>query len=152
VTAENFGVQGKPPSHPELLDWLARDFIDHGWDYKRFCKQIVLSATYRQDSRTSKELRARDPENILLARGPSKRLDAEMLRDSALSLGGLLKPDLGGPPVKPYQPDGAMWKALNNFLPEYQRDIGAGLYRRSLYTFWRRTTPPPNMLVFDSTT
>ena len=149
-TSENFGLQGELPSHPGLLDWLARDFIDNRWDYKRFCKQVVLSATYRQDSRTTTELRDRDPDNILLARGPVKRLSAEMLRDNAIALGGLLVADIGGPPVKPYQPDGSMWKSLNNFLPEYKRDEGAGLHRRSMYTFWRRTTPPPNMMVFDS--
>jgi hypothetical protein len=152
LTAENFGQQGQLPSHPELLDWLARDLIEHNWDIKRFCKQIVLSATYRQDSRASKELRERDADNILLARGPAKRLSAEELRDGALALGGLLRPEIGGPPAKPYEPEAAMWRALNNFLPPYERDKGAGLYRRSLYTFWRRTTPPPRMLVFDSTT
>ncbi|MCC6419180.1 MAG: DUF1553 domain-containing protein, partial [Gemmataceae bacterium] len=152
VTAENFGVQGQQPSHPELLDWLARDFIAHNWDVKRFVKQIVLSATYRQDSRASKTLRDRDPDNVLLARGPAKRLGAEELRDSSLALAGLLRPEIGGPPVKPYQPDGSMWRSLNNFLPDYKRDKGDGLYRRSMYTFWRRTTPPPNMLVFDSST
>jgi mono/diheme cytochrome c family protein len=150
ATSENFGVQGQTPSHPELLDWLARDFIDHGWDLKRFCRRIVLSATYRQDSKTAAELRSRDPDNVLLSRGPAKRLSAEMLRDNALALGGLLRPELGGPPVKPYEPEGSMWRSLNNFLPEYQRDTGAALYRRSLYTFWRRTTPPPNMMTFDS--
>jgi hypothetical protein len=151
-TPENFGLQGALPSHPELLDWLARDFIAHGWDYKRACRQIVLSATYRQDSRASKEVRERDPENILLARGPVKRLSAEQLRDGALALGGLLSPKIGGPPVHPYQPEGSMWKALNNFLPEYKADTGEGLWRRSIYTFWRRTTTPPNMLAFDAPT
>ncbi|HEX8311585.1 MAG TPA: DUF1553 domain-containing protein [Chthoniobacteraceae bacterium] len=150
ATADNFGSQGTLPSHPELLDWLARDFVASGWDHKRACKQIVLSATYRQDSRTSPELRQRDPGNVLLARGPAKRLGAEALRDGALALGGLLRGKIGGPPVKPYQPEGSMWKALNNFLPEYQRDRGEGLWRRSLYTYWRRTTPPPNMMSFDS--
>jgi hypothetical protein len=149
-TPDNFGAQGALPSHPELLDWLARDFISHGWDYKRACRQIVLSATYRQDSRAAPELRQRDPENVLLARGPARRLSAEELRDSALALGGLLQGTIGGPPVKPYQPEGSMWKSLNNFLPEYQRDKGGALWRRSLYTYWRRTTPPPNMITFDS--
>lgn len=149
-SVENFGMQGELPTHPELLDWLARDFIATGWDFKRACRQIVLSATYRQDSRASPELRERDPENRLLARGPMRRLSAEMLRDAALAVGGILSPEIGGPPVKPYQPEGSMWKALNSFLPEYERDSGAGLHRRSLYTFWRRTTPPPNMLLFDA--
>ncbi len=152
VTAENFGLQGAQPSHPELLDWLARDFIAHGWDHKRACRQIVLSATYRQTSTASRDLRERDPDNILLARGPARRLPAEMLRDDALALGGILEPGLGGPPVRPYAPDGSMGKSLNNFLPEYRADTGAALHRRSLYTFWRRTTPPPNMMVFDTAT
>ena len=149
-TSENFGLQGEWPSHPELLDWLARDFVDGGWDYKRMCRQIVLSATYRQDSQVSAERRAADPDNRLLARGPSRRLTAEMLRDSALAYGGLLARDLGGPPVKPYQPPGAMWRSLNNFLPEYQHDQGAALHRRSAYSFWRRTTTAPNMMAFDT--
>jgi len=151
-TSDNFGLQGALPSHPELLDWLARDFVAHGWDYKRVCREIVLSATYRQDSIASPDLRQRDPENIFLARGPIRRLSAEMLRDAALALGGLLQPEIGGPPVHPYQADGSMWKALNNFLPEYRADEGPGLHRRSLYTFWRRTTTPPNMMAFDTPT
>jgi len=151
-TSDNFGIQGTHPSHPELLDWLARDFINHGWDQKRAIKQMVLSATYGQDSTVSPELRERDPSNILLARGPARRLSAEQIRDSALALSGLLADSIGGPPVKPYQPDGSMWKTLNSFLPEYKHDSGAGLYRRSLYTFWRRTTTPPNMILFDTTT
>ncbi len=152
VTSENFGLQGAQPSHPELLDWLARDFINHGWDQKRAIKQMVLSATYRQDSKASPELRERDPSNALLARGPARRLTAEQLRDSALALSGLLSETMGGPPVKPYQAPGSMWKTLNSFLPEYAPDKGEGLYRRSLYTFWRRTTTPPNMMIFDTTT
>lgn len=150
ASVENFGAQGDLPTHPELLDWLARDFIASGWDFKRACRQIVLSATYRQDSRASRELRERDPENKLLARGPARRLSAEMLRDAALAVGGILSPEVGGAPVKPYQPEGSMWRALNSFLPEYERDSGSALHRRSLYTFWRRTTPPPNMLLFDA--
>lgn len=152
ATPDNFGLQGQLPSHPELLDWLARDFIEHGWNFKRACREIVLSATYRQDSRVEPVLRERDPDNVLLARGPQRRLTAEMLRDTALRLGGLLQPQIGGPPVKPYQPEGSMWRALNRFLPDYERDTGAGLYRRSLYTFWRRTTTPPNMMALDATT
>ncbi|MFZ9937552.1 MAG: DUF1553 domain-containing protein [Luteolibacter sp.] len=151
-TSENFGLQGAQPSHPALLDWLARDLINHGWDHKRALKQMVLSATYRQDSAASDSLRKRDPHNHLLARGPSRRLSAEQLRDSALAFSGLLVDTTGGPPVKPYQAPGSMWKTLNNFLPEYRQDKGDGLYRRSLYTFWRRTTTPPNMMIFDATT
>ena len=148
-TSENFGSQGETPSHPELLDWLARDFIAHGWDMKRLCRQIVLSATYGQDSKASSELRKKDPANILLARGPAKRLSGEDLRDQALALSGLLQPTVGGPPAKPYLPESAYRKVLNSFLPEYQRDQVPGIYRRSLYTFWRRTAPPPGMLAFD---
>ena len=151
-TSDNFGLQGAQPSHPELLDWLARDLINHGWDHKRAVKQMVLSATYGQDSKTTPELRERDPANTLLARGPSRRLSAEMLRDSALALSGLLAETIGGQPVHPYQAPGSMWKEINNFLPEYKPDKGEGLYRRSLYTFWRRTTTPPNMTLFDTTT
>ena len=113
---------------------------------------MVLSATYRQDSTASPALRERDPPNALLARGPARRLTAEQLRDSALALSGLLSETIGGPPAKPYQAPGSMWKTLNNFLPEYKPDNGEGLYRRSLYTFWRRTTTPPNMMIFDTTT
>jgi len=151
-SSANFGLPGAEPSHPALLDWLARDFIDSGWDQKRAIKQMVLSATYRQDSRFTPELLERDPENVLLARGPSRRLTAEMMRDSALALSGLMVERIGGPPTKPYQAPGSMWKTLNNFLPEYKTDKGEGLYRRSLYTFWRRTTTPPNMMVFDTPT
>ena len=150
ATSDNFGTQGSLPSHPELLDWLAREFIRGKWDHKQLCKQIVLSAVYRQDSRASATLRDRDPNNALLARGPARRLTAEMLRDSALALGGLLRAEIGGPPAMPYQAEGSMWNSLNNFLPQYQPDNGAGLYRRSLYTFWRRTTTPPNMMAFDA--
>ena len=148
-TSENFGSQGEAPSHPELLDWLARDFISHGWDMKRLCRQIVLSATYSQDSKASLELRKKDPANIQLARGPSKRLGGEDLRDQALVLAGLLQSTVGGPPARPYLPESAHWKVLNSFLPEYQRDPAPDIYRRSLYTFWRRTAPPPGMLAFD---
>jgi hypothetical protein len=149
ATAENFGTQGALPTHPELLDWLARDFIASGWNVKALCRQIVLSSTYRQRSAAPPEVRDRDPDNLLLARGPSRRLSAEELRDAALAAGGLLSPKIGGPPVKPYQPPG-MWRGMNAFLPDYVPDKGEGLHRRSLYTFWRRTSPPPNMLAFDA--
>ena len=151
-SSDNFGLQGAHPTHPELLDWLARDLMNHDWDHKRAIKQMVLSATYGQDSKVSPELRERDPANALHARGPARRLTAEMLRDSALALSGLLSESVGGPPVHPYQAPGSMWKEINNFLPEYVPDKGSGLYRRSLYTFWRRTTTPPNMTLFDTTT
>jgi hypothetical protein len=106
TTPENFGQQGAAPTHPELLDWLSRDFIEHGWDIKRLCRTIVLSATYQQDSRCSPELRERDSENQLLARGPSRRLSAEQIRDVALAASGLIDRKMGGPPVSPYQPGG----------------------------------------------
>jgi hypothetical protein len=149
ATTENFGTQGALPTHPELLDWLARDFIDSGWNVKALCKKIVLSATYRQSSAVPPQERQRDPDNILLARGPSRRLSAEMLRDAALAAGGLLVEKVGGPPAKPYQPPG-LWREQNSFLPVYEADKGEGLYRRSLYTFWRRTSPPPDMTIFDA--
>jgi hypothetical protein len=149
ATTENFGTQGALPTHPDLLDFLARDFIASGWDVKGLCRKVVLSSTYRQRSAAPPALRDRDPDNLLLARAPSRRLSAEMLRDQALFAGGLLTEKLGGPPVKPYQPPG-LWHGMNAFLPEYVEDKGEGLHRRSLYTFWRRTSPPPNMLAFDA--
>ena len=148
ATPEDFGSQGQLPSHPELLDWLARSFIDSGWDVKRLWKQIVCSAVYRQDSQASAELQARDPENLLLGRGPRFRLSAEMLRDNALAVSGLLSGKIGGPPVKPYQPAG-LWEEKANIT--FTRDQGEGSHRRSLYTFWKRTSPPPAMLTFDAT-
>jgi hypothetical protein len=148
ATTENVGVQGARPTHPELLDWLARDFVASGWDVKGLCRKIVLSSTYRQQSAASAALRERDPDNLLLARAPARRLTGEMLRDAALSASGLLVERIGGPPVKPYAPPG-LWRGQNAFLPAYVEDRGEGLYRRSMYTFWRRTSPPPNMLAFD---
>ena len=152
ATPENFGRQGALPTHPELLDWLARDFVANGWDVKRLCRQIVLSATYRQDSRLRPELRDRDPENHLLARGPSRRLSAEQIRDLALAASGLLEATLGGPPVSPYQPGEDLWQESNAMSPEYQQSTGKSLYRRSLYSVWKRTSPLPNMSAFDATT
>lgn len=147
ATSEDFGLQGALPSHPELLDWLARDLIDSGWDVKRMLKQIVMSATYRQHSDPTSQLLALDPENIYLARGPSLRLSAEMIRDTALAASGLLVDRIGGPPVKPYQPPG-LWEEKSG--ESYQRDVGEGSRRRSLYTFWKRTSPPPAMMTFDA--
>jgi hypothetical protein len=149
ATPEDFGSQGQLPSHPELLDWLARRFIDSGWDVKRTVRLMVTSSTYRQSSDAPAELAARDPENVLLARGPRVRLPAEMIRDGALAVGGLLVSRMGGPPVKPYQPPG-LWEEKSGLA--YERDIGAGSHRRSLYTYWKRTSPPPAMLTFDATT
>lgn len=144
--ADNFGNQGGMPSHPALLDWLAVQFRESGWDVKAMQKLIVLSATYRQSSHASPALLKKDPENILLARGPAFRLTAEMARDAALKASGLLSPAIGGASVKPYQPEG-IW-AVNSEV--YHQDTGSALYRRSLYTFWRRTNPPPSMSTFDA--
>jgi hypothetical protein len=149
ATPENFGAQGAPPTHPELLDWLARDFINSGWKTKALLRKIVLSATYRQDSVLRQDLRERDPENLLLARGPSQRLPAEMIRDTALAASGLLDARAGGPPVSPYQP-GDLWRESNEMSPAYHQSIGNDLYRRSLYTVWKRTAPMPNMTAFDT--
>ena len=146
-TPGDFGSQGQLPTHPRLLDWLARRFLDSGWDVKGLLRQIVLSATYRQQADCAPELRARDPENRLLAHGPHGRLPAEMLRDGALASSGLLVERLGGPPVKPYQPPG-LWKEKGTAT--YQRDQGEGSHRRSLYTYWKRTSPPPAMLTLDA--
>ena len=149
ASSDNFGSQGSPPSHPELLDWLACDFRDGGWDVKRMLKQIAMSATYRQSSRADEELLNRDPDNRLLARGPARRLTAEMLRDQALADSGLLVEKLGGPSVKPYQPAGVWEVAMGH--PNYDQGHGGDLHRRSLYTFWKRSVPPPAMMAFDAT-
>ncbi len=152
-TTENFGNQGSLPSHPELLDWLAATFIESGWDVKVLLKTILLSATYQQSSRVSLLERANDPDNTLLARGPSRRLSAELIRDCALASSGLLVHNIGGSSVKPYQPAG-LWEEKGEFskLKNYQQDQGKDLYRRSLYTFWRRSSPPPSMTTFDAPT
>lgn len=152
-TTENFGNQGSLPSHPELLDWLAATFIESGWDVKALLKTILLSATYQQSSRVSLQERANDPDNTLLARGPSRRLSAELIRDCALVSSGLLEPKIAGPSVKPYQPAG-LWEEKGEFsqLKNYRQDQGQDLYRRSLYTFWRRSSPPPSMTTFDAPT
>jgi hypothetical protein len=151
-TAGDFGVQGEPPSHPELLDWLAVDFMENGWDMKRLVRQIVSSATYRQTARVSPQLVARDPENRLYARGTRFRLDAEAIRDLALYVSGLLDEERGGPGVRPYQPAG-LWKTVgyeNSNTVQFYRHYGDALYRRSIYTFWKRTSPPPNMTALDA--
>jgi hypothetical protein len=148
-TTEDFGVQGEWPSHPELLDWLATEFVRSGWDVKAMMKLLVTSAAYRQRSASTPELTGKDPENRLLARGPRTRMPAEMVRDSALLSAGLLKEKLGGPSVKPYQPDG-LWQELIMQDMYYVQSKGEDLYRRSLYTFWKRTVAPPMMANFDS--
>jgi hypothetical protein len=147
-TEEDFGTQGKLPTYPELLDWLARTFMDNGWNVKALHKLIVSSATYQQASVASPDLVAKDPDNRLLARGPKHRLRAEEIRDNALEVSGLLSSRIGGPSVKPYQPEG-LWEEAGTGK-HYVQDKGEGLYRRSLYTFWRRTSPPPSMLAFDA--
>jgi hypothetical protein len=146
-TVEDFGVQGEKPSHPELLDWLAVDFIESGWNVKRLIKLIVTSATYRQSSRVTPALVERDPENRLLARGPRYRLPSWMLRDTALAASGLLVDQRGGPSVKPYQPEG-IWEEATFGKKTYVQDHGDALYRRSLYVFWRRIVGPT--MFFDS--
>jgi hypothetical protein len=147
-TAEDFGAQGERPSHPELLDWLATEFVRTGWDVKRLLGTIVTSATYRQSSRGAPGLLRRDPENRLLARGPRFRLPAEMIRDQGLAASGMLVERLGGPSVRPYQPPG-LWKELTGG-EDYRPGTGPDLYRRSLYTFWKRTAAPPAMATFDA--
>ncbi len=147
-TIEDFGAQGERPSHPELLDWLAAELVGSGWDVKQLQRTIVTSAAYRQSSRVTPALLERDPDNRLLARGPRFRLPAEMVRDQALLASGLLVERLGGPSVKPYQPEG-LWREIASDM-EYDRSKGAGLYRRSLYTYWKRTVVPPTMSTFDA--
>ncbi|MDA0932860.1 MAG: DUF1553 domain-containing protein [Planctomycetota bacterium] len=147
ATPEDLGMQGARPEHGELLDHLARRFIDSGWDLKALHRAIVLSATFAQDSACDDALRARDPHNELLGRGPSFRLSAEMIRDQALAASGLLVRRVGGPSVKPYQPPG-LWREKSGAT--YTPDQGEGLWRRSLYTYWKRTSPPPAMMTFDA--
>ncbi len=150
-TSEDFGIQGQLPSNPELLDWLAVDFMDKGWDVKALCRQIVLSQTYRQSSMPGNpDLLVSDPDNDLLARGPRQRLTAEQLRDNALAVSGLLDRRFSGKPVMPYQPAG-LWEDSGT-QHTYLQSKGADLWRRSLYSFWRRTLPPPSMTIFDAPT
>ena len=141
-TPEDFGRQGALPTHPQLLDWLANDFVTHGWDVKRLVKQMVMSTAYRQSSAVTEELLKVDPENEFLARAPSYRWPAEMLRDNVLAASGLLVGKIGGPPVKPYE-------LAASFKPSTP-DRGDGLYRRSLFTYWKRTGPAPVMMALDA--
>jgi hypothetical protein len=146
-TSEDFGTQGENPSHPELLDWLAVEFHQNGWDTKHLCRLIVTSASYRQSSRVDPARYEMDPENRLLSRGARFRLPAWMLRDQALAVSGLLVARQGGPPVHPYQPEG-VWEDATFGKKSYPQDHGEKLYRRSLYTFWRRIIGPT--MFFDS--
>jgi len=152
-TMNDLGTQGAPPTHPELLDWLAADFRDSGWNIKAMLKQIVMSRTYRQDSRFRDDPATdADPQNRWLARGPRFRMSAEMIRDHALAVSGLLRPQIGGPSVKPYQPPGLWEEVSYNAEDTYVQDSGDGLWRRSLYTYIKRQAPPPSLLAFDGPT
>lgn len=149
-TVGDFGAQGTSPTHPELLDWLALDFVESGWDVKRMIKQMVSSNAYKRSSRLDSLHRERDSQNELLARAPRFRLQGEFIRDQALAISGLLNPEIGGASVKPYQPAN-IWNevSLNGGL-RYSQDKGEKLYRRSMYTYWKRSSPMPNMLIFDA--
>jgi hypothetical protein len=151
-TAGDFGISGELPSHPELLDWMAVDFRESGWDVKKFFRLLVTSATYRQSAQTTEEKLAKDGQNRLLSRGPRFRMDAEMVRDYALAASDLLVRKVGGPSVKPYQPEG-VWEAvamIGSDTRDYRRDGGSNLYRRSMYTFWKRSAPPASMDIFNA--
>ncbi len=154
-TPADFGSQGEWPSHPDLLDWLSVDFRESGWNVNAMIKQMVMSSTYRQDSRTTTAMLDRDPLNRLLARGPRFRLSAELIRDAALKTSGLIVPRIGGPSVNPYMP-GDLWREVSHYgsspatAQTFVQDHGEKLYRRSLYTYWKRTAPPPNMAAFDA--
>jgi hypothetical protein len=150
LTEEDFGTQGRLPTNPRLVDWLAATLVEGHWDLKALHKLIVMSATYRQTSQAAPELLARDPDNQFLARGPKHRLRAEEIRDNALAASGLLSAKIGGPSVRPYQPDG-LWEQSGTGS-HYVQDKGEALYRRSMYTFWKRIVPPPTMLIFDAPT
>ena len=155
ATPMDFGAQGEWPSHPELLDWLAADFVAHGWDVKRLITQIATSATYRQSSSADASALERDPANRLLARGPRFRLAAEQIRDQALAVSGLLVPRVGGPSVNPYSPFD-LWREVSHYgstpatAQVFVQDHGEKLYRRSMYTYWKRTAPPASMVAFDA--
>ena len=153
-TAEDFGSQGEPPVNQELLDWLAVDFRDHGWDMKRFYKQVLLSATYGQSAAVTPAKLEKDPDDRFLSRAPRFRMDGEMVRDYSLAASGLLSPQIGGPSVRPYQPEG-VWEAVamsGSNTRFYKPDQGDGLYRRSVYTFWKRSAPPAAMEIFNAPT
>jgi len=148
-TQEDFGTQGQPPSNQQLLDWMACEFMDCGWSLKHMVKLMVSSAAYRQSSRVTPEKLAKDPQNRLISRGPGKRLEAEFVRDEALSLSGLISLKMYGPSVYPPQPDG-LWQAAFNGERTYPTSAGEDRYRRGIYVFWRRTVPYPSMATFDA--
>jgi Protein of unknown function (DUF1553) len=159
TTPEDFGVKGEPPTHPELLDWLAVEFMEPAqasggrkppeWSLKHLLRTIVLSSTYRQSSRLTPELKAKDPDNRLLARGARFRLDAEGIRDNALSIAGLMSTKLGGPPVRPPQPEG-LWVKVGGERYDYVVSAGEDKYRRGLYVVWKRAAPYPSFVAFDA--
>jgi hypothetical protein len=149
-STDDLGNQGRLPTHPQLLDWLSNYFMENNWDIKKLHKKILSSATFQQESKIREDLANIDPENFLLARGPAYRMSAEMVRDNALKVSGLLVPKIGGKSVYPYQPDDLWNLSDKKWRYRYQHDRGEGLYRRSLYTFWKRSAPPPSMLIFDT--
>jgi hypothetical protein len=153
-SAGDFGIMGARPTHPKLLDWLASEFVSSGWDYRHMAKIIATSKAYRQSGAISPEKLEKDYSNALVSRGPRLRLDAEQLRDLSLAAAGSLSPKVGGPPVKPYQPEG-IWEAVampQSNTKNYKQDTGEALYRRSIYTFWKRTAAPPTMEILDAPT
>ena len=152
ATPGDFGSQGSWPTHPDLLSWLAKDFVDHGWNIKRTIKQMVMSSTYRQQSTTRPEHLQKDPTNLYHARAPRFRLMGEFVRDNALAISGLLNREFGGPGVKPYQPDGLWVEVSLSGNRRFVRDKGEKLYRRSMYTYWKRSAPHPGLMAFDTPT
>ena len=151
-TSSDYGLQGELPTHPELLDWLAVDFMDHNWDIKYLIKKILTSNTYRQSGEVSKTQLEQDPDNVYYSRSPRLRFKAEIIRDWVLSSSGLLNPKIGGPSVKPYQPKG-VWESTSSgrgVLATYKQDHGPAIYRRGLYTIFKLTAPPPSLMIFDA--
>jgi len=149
TTPEDFGIKGESPTHPELLDWLATEFMDYGWSMKHVIRTIVTSAAYRQSSRVTPELLRRDDQNLLYARGPRFRLEAELIRDNALAIAGLLNTTLGGAPIRPYQPDG-LWVKVGGQKYDYVVSPEAEKYRRGIYVVWKRAAPYPSFMNFDA--
>ena len=152
-TPDDFGSQGSLPTHPLLLDWLAVEFMESGWDLKGLLKKMLMSSTYMQSSRIAPGALKKDYDNTYYSRNSNERLTAEMIRDHVLAISGLLNREIGGPPVKPYQPEG-IWKAIANTIGEYKyrQSLGNQVYRKSLYTYWKRTIPPPSMITLDAST